>query len=76
MKKKMVGIVLAATLVFGIGNIAFAHGNNNLEGWSFEEMLPFMKEMHPNVQDEQLEQMYQNCHGNWQQSPMQDAGAF
>ena len=27
-------------------------------------MLPFMKVMHPNMDEQQMEQMYQDCHGS------------
>lgn len=57
-KKVMVGI-LTIGLAFGaVGTVALA---NELP--SFKEMLPFMKEMHPNWTDEQLEEMYKSCHG-------------
>ncbi|TRM12132.1 FAD/FMN-containing dehydrogenase [Lentibacillus cibarius] len=71
MKKKLVTIALAVFFVAGIGNVVFAHGgahgfdpgNGVHNGWSFEEMVPFMKDMHPNMNQEQMEQMYQYCHG-------------
>ncbi|RKD22059.1 hypothetical protein BEP19_13360 [Ammoniphilus oxalaticus] len=31
-------------------------------GWTFDEMRPHMKQMHPNLETEELEQMYQHYH--------------
>ncbi|QTM99058.1 hypothetical protein ERJ70_06935 [Sediminibacillus dalangtanensis] len=62
MRKMLLSGAITLILVLGIGNIVFAHDGGN--GWSFTEMLPMMKEMHPSFNDEQLEQMYQDCHGN------------
>lgn len=62
LKKKLISIGIAVVLVLGIGNAVYASGAEN--GWSFEEMLPFMKEMHPEMNEQQMEQMYQDCHGS------------
>lgn len=62
MKKKLISLGLVAVLVLGIGNAVYA-SNGSENGWSFEGMLPFMKEMHPDMDEQQMEQMYQNCHG-------------
>ncbi|GGC82831.1 hypothetical protein GCM10007216_11720 [Thalassobacillus devorans] len=68
MKRKLLAGIATAALVLGFGNIVLADGDEPLQGegfWqgSFEEMLPFMKQMHPNFDDSQLEGMYQGCHG-------------
>ncbi|WP_017756408.1 CUE domain-containing protein [Calidifontibacillus oryziterrae] len=72
-KRKMIVGMLTAGLVFGaIGSVALANENPTKENIkqmfengipSFSEMLPFMKEMHPNWSEEELEEMYQACHG-------------
>ena len=62
MKKKLISFGIVVVLVLGIGNAVYANGSDN--GWSFEEMLPFMKEMHPEMNEQQMEQMYQDCHGS------------
>ncbi|MFD1040233.1 hypothetical protein ACFQ3N_17815 [Virgibacillus byunsanensis] len=64
MKKKMVTLSLAAVMVLGLGNVVFAHSGPSDNGWSFEEMIPFMKEMHPEMEQQEMEQMYQDCHGS------------
>lgn len=64
MKKKIVFIAITSILVLGLGNVVFAHGGGSANGWSFEEMLPHMKEMHPEMNEQQMEQMYQDCHGS------------
>ncbi|MGZ9585177.1 hypothetical protein [Paenibacillus marinisediminis] len=59
MKTKIIAIVGAAVLTLGIGTAAYAAG---VGPSTFNDMLPFMKEMHPNLNDSELEQMYNNCH--------------
>jgi hypothetical protein len=64
MKKWAVGI-LSSALILGVGSAVFAAGNNNSgEGNSFEKMLPFMQEMHPDSSKEDLQEMYNACHNN------------
>ncbi|WP_152394254.1 hypothetical protein [Paenibacillus guangzhouensis] len=59
MKTKLIAIVGASVLALGIGTAAYAA---EVGPGNFREMLPFMKEMHPNYNDTELEQMYNNCH--------------
>lgn len=62
MKKKIIIGVLSFSLVFGIGTTVIANTSSN--GFtSFQEMLPFMQQMHPGWSDEELESMYKVCHG-------------
>lgn len=64
MKKWAVGI-LSSALMLGAGTVVFAAGTNNSgEGNSFEKMLPFMQEMHPDSFKEDLQEMYNACHNN------------
>lgn len=59
MKTKIIAIVGATILTIGIGTAAYAA---EVGPSTFKEMLPFMKEMHPNMNDTELEQMYNSCH--------------
>ncbi|WP_419956163.1 hypothetical protein ACN6MT_13210 [Neobacillus niacini] len=62
MKKWAVGI-LSSALILGAGTVVFAAGTNNSgEGKTFEKMLPFMHEMHPDSSKEDLQEMYNACH--------------
>lgn len=63
MKKLAIG-VLGAVLVLGLGTAVFAAGNSGEEGFSFEQMLPFMQKMHPDASNEQLQEMYKACHSD------------
>ncbi|AIQ64106.1 MULTISPECIES: hypothetical protein [Paenibacillus] len=63
MKKLWIGLS-ALVLVMGIGTSgAYATtANNDNNGSSFfEKMLPFAKQIHPNLSEEQIKQMYDNC---------------
>ncbi|KGX90607.1 hypothetical protein [Pontibacillus marinus] len=71
--KKRIASLFTAVLVVGIATSAFAHGSENegntadfnfLHPFNFEEMLPIMKDMHPNFEDEDFEQMFRDCHGD------------
>lgn len=58
MKKSVVAVtVLAAVLV--MGTAAYAA----VDDTGFRQMLPWMKQMHPSMNDNELEEMYNNCHG-------------
>lgn len=64
MKKWAIG-VLSSALILGAGTAVFAAGTNNFgEENSFEKMLPFMQEMHPDTSKEDLQEMYNACHNN------------
>jgi len=56
-------MALAFVLVIGLGNVVLAH-NGSENDWSFDEYLPQMKQMHPEMNEQDLEQMYQDCHGS------------
>lgn len=62
MKKKLISLVTVSLLALGIGSAVYAHGSD--AGWSFKEMLPYMKEMHPNMDEQEMKEMYQKCHGS------------
>lgn len=59
MKNKLIAIVGMTVLTLSIGTAAYA---TEVGTGAFREMLPFMKETHPNLNDSELEQMYNNCH--------------
>lgn len=59
MKSKLLTVLGVTVLTLGIGTAAYAAGGGLN---SFNEMLPFMKQMHPQMNDSELEQMYNNCH--------------
>lgn len=62
MKKLWIGLS-ALVLVMGIGSAgAYAAANNdNNDSGFFEKMLPFAKQMHPNLSEEQIKEMHGNC---------------
>lgn len=63
MKKVWLGL-MTAMLAVGVGASAFAAEENRGEGtFNFGQMLPFMQEMHPNLSNQELQEMYNSCHG-------------
>lgn len=60
MKKKLLLTVLALVFVLSIGTFAYAQGEGN---FNFGQMLPYMQQMHPDLSTEQLQDMYDSCHG-------------
>lgn len=62
--KKIIGGIFVATLVLGIDTWVFAYSNCKDEGTlNFDQMFPFMKEIHPNLSENELKNMYNSCHG-------------
>lgn len=57
MKKKLWISLGAIVLTLGIGTAVYAADTNS----SFQQMLPFMKQMHPKLSDQQLEKMHNAC---------------
>lgn len=56
---------MSIAFVLGAGTFALAQTDQSGEGTvNFMEMLPFMKEMHPNFSEDELQQMYNACHGS------------
>ncbi|SES06915.1 hypothetical protein [Salipaludibacillus aurantiacus] len=60
MKKGIIGL-LSLGLVFAAGTQVLATSDNGFS--NFHDMLPFMQEMHPEWSEEELEEMYNACHG-------------
>lgn len=65
MKRVLLG-TLCATFLLGAGTVVFATSNTNEENktLNFDKMKPFMEKMHPDLSNDELEDMYQACHGN------------
>ncbi|HEY2493175.1 MAG TPA: hypothetical protein VGI33_09710 [Paenibacillus sp.] len=59
MKTKVLAMICVVVLSVGIGTVAYA---TEVGTGSVREMRPFMKEMHPNLNESELEQMYNSCH--------------
>jgi len=85
--KRLITGLFTTILVVSIATTAFAHSTNYdnesnapdsnfFNQFSFEEMLPFMKEMHPNVEDEDFEQMYRVHHGTEDQRQHHNSEEF
>ena len=65
MKKKLViGLLTGAILLGGAGTYAYAQTDG------FQEMKPFMEKMHPELSSNELEQMYEECHGDGENGMM------
>ncbi|MBS4026573.1 MAG: hypothetical protein KGZ96_13030 [Clostridia bacterium] len=65
MKKIVIGLLILL-LVLGIGSMAFAQENGSGFGYgkfNFGQMLPFMQQIHPDWSVEDLQEMYNACHG-------------
>ncbi|MEX2415760.1 MAG: hypothetical protein WD424_06425 [Paenibacillaceae bacterium] len=63
MKKIMIGILMIA-LVLTLGSAVYAESNDEGQGtFNFGQMLPFMKQVHPDLTEQQLKDMHNNCHG-------------
>lgn len=60
MKKWLMGLA-SLILVMGIGTSVYAATAADSSG-SIDRMLPFMKQMHPNWTDHQLQDMANTCH--------------
>lgn len=65
-KKLVVGILTGAILLGSAGTYAFAQTNEDGNGggkFNFGQLLPHMKEVHPDLSTKELKQMYNSCHG-------------
>jgi len=72
MKKIIIGILTGAVLV---GGATFAAADSNGDNFfNFEDMKPFMEEMHPELSVEQQKEMFNFCHG--ENGVMQDNAEF
>lgn len=62
MNKVWMGITIAA-LALATGTAVYAAADDD---GGFRQMLPLMKQMHPDSSEQQLREMYSNCRGNGQ----------
>ncbi|MDT3425773.1 hypothetical protein J2Z22_001292 [Paenibacillus forsythiae] len=58
MRKKLWIGIGAIVLTLGIGTAVYAADTGSK---TFEQMLPFMKKMHPNLTEQQLNDMHKSC---------------
>lgn len=58
-------LILALVVVLALAGTALAQAvtADNPSGWNFGQMLPFMQQMHPDLNTDQLREMYEDCHG-------------
>jgi hypothetical protein len=63
MKKQLLIGLTAAVAVIGASSAVYAAQSNHAIG-SLEQMLPAMKQMHPNFTDQQLQDMFNSCQTN------------
>lgn len=61
--KKLLLSILTASLIIGIATAAMAQQDKEVNPLNFEEMKPFMEKMHPNFSDDELNKMFESCHG-------------
>ena len=70
MKKKFFSALLVLLIVLGLSNVVLAHGNEHPRDFhsmlrvDIAEMIPWMKDMHPNMSEEEINEMYRDCHQN------------
>ncbi|WP_138416150.1 hypothetical protein [Aquibacillus sediminis] len=62
MKKLVISIIIGAVILGGATTYVSAQTNGN-EWFNFEDMQPYMEQMHPNFSTEQQQQMFNDCHG-------------
>ncbi|QDX92265.1 hypothetical protein EEL32_21565 [Brevibacillus laterosporus] len=62
--KKMIFTLTSLALVLGIGTGVYASTSQvTPDQKEFEQMRPFMQQMHPQMTDAQISSMYETCHG-------------
>jgi hypothetical protein len=61
---KTVLTLFSAALILGASTSAFAEETNEGKGtFNFGKMKAMMQEMHPGMTDDELKEMYNQCHG-------------
>lgn len=67
MKQKLaIGILTGAIILGGAGTFAFAATNEDANGnelLNFGQLKPFMEKMHPELSTDELNDMFDSCHG-------------
>jgi hypothetical protein len=62
--KKFTLIFLGAALILGASTAAFAEeGTEGKGAFNFGQMKTLIENMHPGLSDEEVKQMYLDCHG-------------
>ncbi|WP_077214771.1 hypothetical protein [Bacillus dakarensis] len=61
MKRKLFAGIFSAAFILGAGTLTFAASNDGI--FDFEEMKPYMEEMHPDLTEEEQKEMFEACHG-------------
>lgn len=62
--KKLTLSFLGAAMIFGASTAAFAEEGSDGKGLlNFGQMKPLIEKMHPGLSDEEVKQMYNDCHG-------------
>lgn len=68
--KKFISGLLVLVSAFVLATAVFAANKNDNNDW--KEMLPMMKQMHPNLSEEQLQKMYEQCRNTKNMDQMMD----
>ncbi|GAM12955.1 hypothetical protein [Mesobacillus selenatarsenatis] len=62
--KKLTLSFLGAAMIVGASTAAFAEEGTEGKGtFNFGQMKPLIEKMHPDLSDEEVKQMYNDCHG-------------
>ncbi|MBT2683831.1 hypothetical protein [Bacillus sp. ISL-37] len=62
--KKLTLSFFGAALIIGASTAAFAEEGTEGKGtFNFGQMKPLIEKMHPGLSDEEVKQMYNDCHG-------------
>ena len=62
--KKLSLSLLSAAVILGASSAAFAEEGAEGKGlFNFGQMKPLIEKMHPDFSDEEIKQMYNECHG-------------
>ena len=62
--KKLSLSILSAAMILGASSAAFAEEGKEGKGqFNFGQMKPLIQKMHPGFSDEEVKQMYSDCHG-------------
>lgn len=67
--KKLIIGAGAMVLLLGVATAGYA-AERATEPQSYPEMRPYMEEMHPDMNDSELERMYDSCHQENQDGSM------
>lgn len=64
--KKLTAALFIFVSAFALTTAVYAANQNDVSDW--KEMLPMMKQMHPNLSEKQLKEMYEHCRMNGDQT--------